>query len=330
MFRDSLSLNELRNAYPELYQFICQTDPTFGATDLEEAKEEVSRSKFGKGLKDQDFDHGFDVSQLLKESNSVTSLLTIRKAVSSIFESLNTVHVQKSLKLRLEIRDLCFRLQSLQTSRETDQREIYRLQRENDRCRRELAHQASRYEDRITELHGVLEELKRKASEMQNSNSTNNATFDVNDLVEVSDSDGETDAADAEAACTLSEFSAPESVLHPSIGQEDRSEPLLQKRAPARGGLIDQSVRMKGPCNCASVIVCDRLITIQPDAHANTSHCEFFYRLTRPFSFLVFHLMPFCESTPSPPFPLPLLLLPNIHYLPFLSALFVAIYCLLL
>lgn len=114
MFGDSLSLNELRKAYPELYQFMCQTDLNFGGTDLDEAKEEVSWSKLGKSLKDQDFDHGFDVSQLLKESSSVTSLSTIRKAMSSIFECLNTVHVQKTLKLRLEIRDLCCRLQSLQ------------------------------------------------------------------------------------------------------------------------------------------------------------------------------------------------------------------------
>ena len=116
MFGDSLSLNELRKAYPELYQFMCQTDSAFEENDLTGAKEEVSWPKLGKGSKEQDFEHESDVEQLLKKSNSVTSLLTIRKAMSSIFECLNTVHVQKTLKLRLEIRDLCCRLQNLQVS----------------------------------------------------------------------------------------------------------------------------------------------------------------------------------------------------------------------
>ena len=98
-----------------------------------------------------------------------------------------------------------------------DQREIYRLQRENDRYRRELAQQASRYEDRITELHGVLEELKRKTAGMHNSTSATHTTVGVDELVEVSDSDGE-----PEAACTSSE-----SVLQSTSGQDARSELLV-------------------------------------------------------------------------------------------------------
>lgn len=116
MFGDSLSLAELRKAYPELYQFMCQTDPTFEDSEISDSKEVFSWSQLGKSLKDQDFEHDFDMSQLLKESNSVNSLMIIRKAMSSIFECLNTVHVQKTLKLRLEIRDLCCRLQNLQVS----------------------------------------------------------------------------------------------------------------------------------------------------------------------------------------------------------------------
>lgn len=121
----------------------------------------------------------------------------------------------------------------LQTSREMDQREIYRLQRENDRYRRELTQQASRYEDRITELHGVLEELKRKAEEMHTSAtsaaSVADATVGVDDLVEVSDSDTDSDALDvpdADAACISSDFSTNDS------RHEDRSNLLVRSYIP--------------------------------------------------------------------------------------------------
>lgn len=116
MFADSLSLSELQKTYPELYQFMCQTDPNFDDSEIPESKDTFTWSQLGKSLKDQDFDHDFNLSQLLKESNSMNSLTVIRKAMSSIVECLNTVHVQKTLKLRLEIKDLCCRLQNLQVS----------------------------------------------------------------------------------------------------------------------------------------------------------------------------------------------------------------------
>lgn len=110
-----------------------------------------------------------------------------------------------------------------------DQREIYRLQRENDRYRRELTQQASRYEDRITELHGVLEELKRKAADMQMSATSGgisvaDATVGMDDLVEVSDSDNDTDedgdhGDDADGACANYEYD--------SRGHEDRADVIV-------------------------------------------------------------------------------------------------------
>lgn len=75
----------------------------------------------------------------------------------------------------------------MQSSREMDQSEIYRLQRENDRYRRELSQQAARYEDRITELHGVLAELQRKNAEMQSSSLTttgNGTRTGVDDILD--------------------------------------------------------------------------------------------------------------------------------------------------
>lgn len=66
-----------------------------------------------------------------------------------------------------------------------EQREIYRLQRENDRYRRDLTQQADQYEDRITELHSVLAELKRKLDKSQHHRTKGT----VADIVEVSDDD---------------------------------------------------------------------------------------------------------------------------------------------
>ncbi len=115
MFGDSLTLNELRKTYPELYRFMRQSEsnsdepdhtiPTNGDHAWPETNKPPSEPEFAPGS---------DVAQLFAASDSTTSLLTIRKAMSSIFECLNAVHVQKTSKLRLEIRDLCCRLQSLQ------------------------------------------------------------------------------------------------------------------------------------------------------------------------------------------------------------------------
>ncbi|VDD82467.1 unnamed protein product [Mesocestoides corti] len=216
MFGDSLSLNELRKAYPELYHFMCKTESNFDDANLTEGQEEFTWSKMENYPKEEDP----DVAQIFKTSDSVTSLLTIRKAMSSIFECLNTVHVQKTSKLRLEIRDLCCRLQGLQASREMDQREIYRLQRENDRYRRELSQQASRYEERITELHGVLAELKRKAAEIQAPTSIGNGTVGVvDDLAEFTDSESEADKANGVDGFVQSDLSVPLSPLQPTVSE---------------------------------------------------------------------------------------------------------------
>ncbi len=95
-----------------------------------------------------------------------------------------------------------------------DQREIYRLQRENDRYRRELSQQASRYEDRITELHGVLAELKRKTAEMQSASGAlavgNGARTGVDELVEVSDSEVDAEEGDdGVMGCQQSDYATP-------------------------------------------------------------------------------------------------------------------------
>ncbi|CAH8528104.1 unnamed protein product [Schistosoma bovis] len=82
--------------------------------------------------------------------------------VRHLFECANTLHVQRTAQLRSEIRDLSHRLQGLQTSRDMNYREVQRLQREKEQLRNELTNQVSRYEDRLTELHSVIAELRRR------------------------------------------------------------------------------------------------------------------------------------------------------------------------
>ncbi|XP_018645476.1 hypothetical protein Smp_168570 [Schistosoma mansoni] len=82
--------------------------------------------------------------------------------VRHLFECANTLHVQRTAQLRSEIRDLSHRLQGLQTSRDMNHREVQRLQREKEQLRNELTNQVSRYEDRLTELHSVIAELRRR------------------------------------------------------------------------------------------------------------------------------------------------------------------------
>ncbi|BHF63310.1 hypothetical protein SprV_0200630200 [Sparganum proliferum] len=190
LFGDALTLHDLRNTYPELYRFMLQTGSKMESPESSTKNCDGSWNNTAFAKTEAPFESDSDVAfaQLFGVHDSSNSLLTIRRAMSSIFDCLNAVHVQKTSKLRMEIRDLCCRLQGLQASREQDQHEIYRLQRERDRFRRDLAHQAARYEDRITELHSVLAELKRKL-ERSNAATAVAAGMAVQDLVEVSDDD---------------------------------------------------------------------------------------------------------------------------------------------
>ncbi|VDN09643.1 unnamed protein product [Dibothriocephalus latus] len=192
-------MHDLRNTYPELYSFMLQTGNKIESPESSTKNSDSSWTNTAFAKVEASFESDSDVAfaQFFGIHDSSNSLLTIRRAMSSIFNCLNAVHVQKTSKLRMEIRDLCCRLQGLQASREQDQHEIYRLQRERDRFRRELAHQAARYEDRITELHSVLAELKRK---MERPNAVVDVGMAVQDLVEVSDDDdvGDVDHEDVE------------------------------------------------------------------------------------------------------------------------------------
>lgn len=113
MFGDSLSLNELRKTYPELYRFMHQVETN---CDSKDDATGLSGVHAWKRNEDPNFT-STNVGELFATGDSGASLFTIRKAMSSIFECLNAVHVQKTSKLRLEIRDLCFSLQSLQVSK---------------------------------------------------------------------------------------------------------------------------------------------------------------------------------------------------------------------
>lgn len=119
MFGDSLTLNELRKSYPELYQFMHQIEARSGSTEDSKIDEERSWSTNGNTKLDPSFNQDPEMAftQLLEVSNSPSILLPIRQAMSSIFDCLNDVHMQKTSKLRSEIRDLCSRLQGLQVIR---------------------------------------------------------------------------------------------------------------------------------------------------------------------------------------------------------------------
>ncbi|CAH8578979.1 unnamed protein product [Schistosoma rodhaini] len=111
--------------------------------------------------------------------------------VRHLFECANTLHVQRTAQLRSEIRDLSHRLQGLQTSRDMNHREVQRLQREKEQLRNELTNQVSRYEDRLTELHSVIAELRRRLEHTESNIIHEVEEFEENDGDDGDDDDGE-------------------------------------------------------------------------------------------------------------------------------------------
>ncbi|KAH8874936.1 Colorectal mutant cancer protein [Schistosoma japonicum] len=102
--------------------------------------------------------------------------------VRHLFECANTLHIQRTAQLRSEIRDLSHRLQGLQTSRDMNYREVQRLQREKEQLRNELTNQVSRYEDRLTELHSVIAELRRRLEHTESNIIHEVEEFEENDI----------------------------------------------------------------------------------------------------------------------------------------------------
>ncbi|CAH8481971.1 unnamed protein product [Dicrocoelium dendriticum] len=82
--------------------------------------------------------------------------------VRRLFNCANLLHLRQTKRLRSEMRDLTRHLHSLQASRDLGYREAKRLQRERNQLRDELSSQVTRYEDRLTELHSVIAELRRR------------------------------------------------------------------------------------------------------------------------------------------------------------------------
>ncbi|CAH8512735.1 unnamed protein product [Heterobilharzia americana] len=109
--------------------------------------------------------------------------------VRHLFECANTLHVQRTAQLRSEIRDLSHRLQGLQTSRVMSCREIQRLQKEKEQLRTELTNQVSRYEDRLTELHSVIAELRRRLEHSETNVIHEEEEFEENEDADEDDND---------------------------------------------------------------------------------------------------------------------------------------------
>ncbi|CAH8534952.1 unnamed protein product [Heterobilharzia americana] len=109
--------------------------------------------------------------------------------VRHLFECANTLHVQRTAQLRSEIRDLSHGLQGLQTSRVMSCREIQRLQKEKEQLRTELTNQVSRYEDRLTELHSVIAELRRRLEHSETNVIHEEEEFEENEDADEDDND---------------------------------------------------------------------------------------------------------------------------------------------
>ncbi|VDP85717.1 unnamed protein product [Echinostoma caproni] len=79
-----------------------------------------------------------------------------------LFECVNVLYSHQTARLRSEVRELSHRIRGLQTNHESACRDWQRVERERDQLRRELSSQIARYEDRLTELHSVIAELRRR------------------------------------------------------------------------------------------------------------------------------------------------------------------------
>ncbi|CAH8286572.1 unnamed protein product, partial [Schistosoma turkestanicum] len=121
--------------------------------------------------------------------------------VKHLFECANTIHIQRTTQLRAEIRDLSHRLQGLQTNRDMHYREIQRLHCEKQQLHNEFTNQISRYEDRLTELHSVIAELRRRLEHSESNIIHEVEEFEENDHDDdddVDDGDENEDEAEQE------------------------------------------------------------------------------------------------------------------------------------
>ncbi|KER25962.1 hypothetical protein T265_06713 [Opisthorchis viverrini] len=162
----------LRSEHPDLYHMFFPAPPQSGSVptshltspahqDVHESKKQNPNPMSSEGYHSEPA--AVNWTQATSETSSTTEASTYSPdLVRRLFECANVVHMQHTGRLRSELLDLTHRLQGLQASRDFGLREIQRVKRERDQIRNQLANQAARYEDRLTELHSVIAELRRR------------------------------------------------------------------------------------------------------------------------------------------------------------------------
>ncbi|KAG5445099.1 hypothetical protein CSKR_104008 [Clonorchis sinensis] len=167
----------LRSEHPDLYHMFFPAQPhncsvpTSNLTspvhqDVHDSKKQNPTPMSSEGYHSEPaalLSDAVNWTQTTSETSSTTAASAYSPdLVRRLFECANVVHMQHTGRLRSELLDLTHRLQGLHASRDFGLREIQRVKRERDQIRNQLANQAARYEDRLTELHSVIAELRRR------------------------------------------------------------------------------------------------------------------------------------------------------------------------
>ncbi|CAI2727582.1 unnamed protein product [Schistosoma spindalis] len=183
-----LPLNSIRNNFEN--DTITNEFNLLSINDMNNSTKDLHNQKLANTINIQSVDKLSNLSKHIEtESFSIKSIEVesnnFLDNVRHLFECANTLHVQQTAQLRSEIRDLSHRLQGLQTSRDINHREVQRLQRDKEQLRNELTNQVSRYEDRLTELHSVIAELRRRLEHSESNI--------IHEVEEFEENDGEDD-----------------------------------------------------------------------------------------------------------------------------------------